>query len=369
LTKNYHTVKVPLGNRSYPIYIGANLLKNIGRLCVDHAIARSIVIITDENVGRRYLSIVKDSLEKKKFSVHTIILQPGEKQKSLPAAEKIYTKLLEWNIERNSTIIALGGGVIGDLAGFIAATYQRGIGFIQIPTSLLAQVDSSVGGKVGINHPLAKNMIGAFYQPQFVLADTSVLKTLPKREIICGMGEVVKYGVILDKRFFSFVEKNLNGALTGNKKVLSHIIRRSCELKAYVVSRDEKEQNLRAILNFGHTIGHALERAGKFSSLKHGEAILYGMIAETNIALESGMITIADRERLENLIQQIPIPSLSSLQLRNSELFNTMKKDKKVKDSSIRMTLPYTIGKISLPMNVDEQLIDRAIDYVKLYGV
>ncbi len=369
LTNNYHIVKVPLGNRSYPIYIGTNLLKNIGKLCVDHNVARTVVIITDENVARYYLPIVKRSLEKKKISEHSIVLPPGEWQKSLETAEKIYTKLLEWNVERNSTIIALGGGVVGDLAGFIAATYQRGIGFIQIPTTLLAQVDSSVGGKVGINHPLAKNMIGAFYQPQFVLADTTVLKTLPKREMICGMGEVVKYGVIIDKKFFTFIERNLNKALLGDKKILSHIIRRSCELKASVVSRDEKEQNLRAILNFGHTIGHALERAGKYSSLKHGEAILYGMIAETNIAFETGMISFASKERIERLIQQIPIPSLASLQLRNSELFETMRKDKKVKDNFIRMTLPHSIGTISMPMNVNDQLIDHAIDYVKLYGV
>ncbi len=369
LTTNSHIVKVPLGNRSYPIYIGANLLKNIGKLCAARNIAQTIVIITDENVARYYLPLVKGSLEKKKFIVHTIVLPPGERQKSLPTAEKIYTKLLEWNIERNSTIIALGGGVIGDLAGFVAATYQRGIGFIQIPTSLLAQVDSSVGGKVGINHPLAKNMIGAFYQPQFVLADISVLKTLPKRELICGMGEVVKYGIILDKNFFSFTEQNLSNALSGNKKILSHIIRRCCELKASVVSRDEKEQQVRAILNFGHTIGHALERAGKYTQLKHGEAILYGMIAETHIAFESAMISFADKERVECLIQKIPIPSLRSLRLRNTELFGTMRKDKKVKDGFIRMTLPYAIGKISMPMTVDEQLIDRALDYVKLYGL
>jgi len=369
LTKKYHIVNVPLGNRSYPIYIGTNLLKNIGELCIDHTIARTVVIITDENVARYYLPLVKRSLEKKKISVHSIVLPPGERQKSLETAEKIYTKLLGWNIERNSTIVALGGGVIGDLAGFIAATYQRGIGFIQIPTTLLAQVDSSVGGKVGINHPLAKNMIGAFHQPQFVLADTSVLKTLPKRELICGMGEAVKYGVILDKKFFSFIEQNLNKALLGEHTIVSHIIRRSCELKAYVVSRDEKEQNLRAILNFGHTIGHALEHAGKLSLLKHGEAILYGMIAETNIAFESGMISFADQERLERLIKRIPIPSLSPLRLKNAKLFETMRNDKKVKDGSIRMNLPYTIGKISLPMNVDERLIHRAIDYVKLVGV
>lgn len=369
LTNNSYIVKVPLGDRSYPIYIGANLLKNIGKLCVDHKVARTVVVITDKNVARYYLQMVKASLEKKNFFVRSIVLPPRERQKSLQTAEKIYTKLLEWNIERNSAIIALGGGVIGDLAGFIAATYQRGIGFIQIPTSLLAQVDSSIGGKVGINHPLAKNMIGAFFQPQFVLADTSVLKTLPKRELICGMGEVVKYGVILDKKFFSFIEQNLNKALSGDTKILSSIIRRCCELKAHVVSRDEKEQNVRTILNFGHTIGHALERAGKFTHLKHGEAILYGMIAETNIAFAAGMISFADKERMECLIQKIPIPSLRSLRLRNTELFGTMRKDKKVKDGFIRMTLPYAIGKISMPMTVDEQLIDRALDYVKLYGL
>ncbi len=368
LTKNIHIVKVPLGDRSYPVYIGVNLLKDIGKLCVAHSIARTIVIISDDNVAKHYLSLIQSSLKEKKFIVHSIVLPPGEKQKSLSTAEQIYTKLLEWNIERNSTIIALGGGVVGDLSGFIAATYQRGIGFIQIPTTLLAQVDSSVGGKVGINHPLAKNMIGAFYQPQFVLADSSVLKTLPKRELICGMGEVVKYGIILDKKFFAYIEQNLNKTLSRDKKVLSHIIRRCCELKAFIVSKDEKEQNLRAILNFGHTIGHALERAGKFSALKHGEAILYGMVAETKIALDSKMISFGDKERVEQLIQQIPIPSLTSLRLSHKELFETMRKDKKVKDGSIRMTLPFSIGKISLPRGVDDLLIDRAIDYVNLFG-
>lgn len=368
MIKKIHIVKVPLAERSYPIYIGTGLLRDAGKYFIRHRIGRSVVIVTDESVAKRYLSVLKKSLESKKFLLHIIVIPAGEKQKSLAAVEKIFTQLLLWNIERSSTIVALGGGVIGDLAGFIASTYQRGIGFVQIPTTLLAQVDSSVGGKVGINHPLAKNMIGAFYQPIFVLADTSVLKTLPKRELICGMGEVVKYGIILDRKLFDGTERLLNQALQGDQHILQQLIKRSCELKAYVVSNDEKEQNLRAILNFGHTIGHALEQSGNYRFLKHGEAILYGMIAETQIAFELNLISLIEKERIEQLIQRIPIPSLTPMRLKNSILLETMKKDKKIKDGSIRMTLPLKIGKVTLPMNVSKPSVVSSIEYVKLYG-
>lgn len=369
MTRTAHTVTVPLGDRTYPIYIGNNLLQNAGKYFIRHHIGRTLIIVTDENVARRYLHPIIKSLKKKNYSVQTIILPPGEKLKSLETAGKIFSQLLLWNIERSATIIALGGGVIGDLAGFVAATYQRGIGFVQIPTTLLAQVDSSVGGKVGINHPLAKNMIGAFYQPAFVLADTSVLRTLPKRELICGMGEVVKYGIIMDRQFFEYVERYLVNALAGDEKILTHIIERSCELKAVVVSKDEKEGHLRAILNFGHTIGHALEHSGHYGFLRHGEAILYGMIAETQIAFELKMISFEQKERIEQMIQRIPIPSLAPLKLKYSKLITAIKKDKKVKDGSIRMTLPLKIGKVSLPMSVAEPFVQQSIEYVKIFGI
>ena len=368
MTRSEHTVKVPLGDRSYPIYIGNGVLKNAAKYFKNHRIGKSLVIIADTAVARLYLPSVKRNLIAGNFSVLSIILPAGEDQKSLHTVEKIFTQLLQWNIERTATIVALGGGVIGDLAGFIASSYQRGIGFVQIPTTLLAQVDSSVGGKVGINHPLAKNMIGAFYQPAFVLADTAVLKTLPKRERICGVGEIIKYGIILDRKFFEFLEGSLEGALSGDHEILTHIVRRCCELKSFVVSHDEKEENLRAILNFGHTVGHALEHAGKYGYLKHGEAILYGMIAETQIAYEMKMISLSEKERIEQMIQRIPIPFLAPLRLKLPALIASMKKDKKVKNGVIRMTLPTKIGKVTLPVNIAEQLVQRSIEYVKLYG-
>lgn len=371
LTKKMYTaavVKVPLGDRTYPIYIGNDLLQRIGTYFRRHGISRKIVIITDTTVARLYLRVLRSGLQKSGIIVHSVIVPPGENQKSLQRAERIYTQLLKWNIDRSGTIVALGGGVIGDLAGFVAATYQRGIPFVQIPTTLLAQVDSSVGGKVGVNHTFAKNMIGAFYQPKFVLADTSVLKTLPRRELVCGLGEVIKYGIILDKKFYSFTEKNLNRALRTDVEVLHSMVKRSCQLKAFVVSRDERESGLRAILNFGHTIGHSLEHAGGYSTLKHGEAILYGMIAETYIALSRSMISAASKKRIEQCIVGIPLPRLSSIQTSFSSLVRTMLMDKKTKDGTIRMVLPYRIGKVSLPIPVHGDTIRAAVKYLKEYA-
>ncbi len=368
LTKTTHTaavVNVPLGNRSYPIYIGTGLLQRTGVFFRRHGISKKIVIITDTTVARLYLRVVTSALQKSGFTVCPIIIPPGENQKKLRRAERIFTKLLKWNIDRSATIVALGGGVIGDLAGFVAATYQRGIALVQIPTTFLAQVDSSIGGKVGVNHVLAKNMIGAFYQPKFVLADTSVLKTLPRREIVCGLGEVIKYGIILDKKFFSFTEKNLSHALRSDTHVLQSLVKRSCQLKAYVVSRDEREGGFRAILNFGHTIGHALEHAGGYSYLKHGEAILYGMVGETHIARSCSMITATVKERVEQCIAGIPLPKLSSLKISFSSLVGTMLMDKKTKNGMIRMVLPYSIGKVSLPIAVSVDSIHAAVKYVK----
>lgn len=362
------TVQVPLGKRTYPIYIGSGLLKNAGAYFKKHEISKTVIIISDKSVAALYLRTVEKSLKKSGFKVRSIVIPAGESQKNLTRAENIYTQLLQWKIERSCTIAALGGGVIGDLAGFIAATYQRGVGFIQIPTTLLAQVDSSVGGKVGINHSLAKNMIGAFYQPKFVLADTSVLKTLPRREIVCGLGEIIKYGIILDKKFFTFSKTNLTKALNADSEVLGAMVKRSCELKAYVVSKDEREQNLRAILNFGHTIGHALERAGKYSYFKHGEAILYGMVAETELAHALSMISTNEKRNIEAVISSVVLPRLSALKLSEQALIDTMLMDKKAKDGNVRMVLPYRIGKVSLPIPVSKKAIRNSINYLKEYA-
>jgi len=368
LTKRYHTVTVPLGDRSYPIIIGAGILRHAGTFFTKHGINRTVVIITDENVARRHLATLTKSLRENTFTVHSIIIPSGEQQKRLKSAERIYTELLKKKIDRSAVIVALGGGVIGDLAGFVAATYQRGIGFVQIPTTLLAQVDSSVGGKVGINHPMAKNMIGAFYQPQLVLADPSVLATLPKREMISGMGEVIKYGMIIDPKFFRYVEQFLDRAFARDPKVLAEMIRKCCILKSFVVAADEKEAHLRAILNFGHTIGHALEHAGKYGALRHGEAILYGMVAEAHIAFRNGMLSFREKVRLEQLVHRLPLPSLTPLRLKPAALMTTMMNDKKTLNGTIRMPLTSAIGTVMLPSNVDRQFILDAIDYVKVYG-
>lgn len=368
LTKKVHTITVPLGERTYPIYIGEGLLRRAGELFHRHRIGRNVVIITDSTVARHHGAMLERSLRAAEFSVHTIVIPPGEQQKRLATAERIYTELLERHTDRSATIVALGGGVIGDLAGFVAATYQRGIGFVQIPTTLLAQVDSSVGGKVGVNHPLAKNMIGAFYQPLFVIADPLVLRTLPKREMISGLGEVIKYGVILDARFFGFVERSLDKAFARNAAVLAEMVRTSCLLKAYVVATDEKEQHLRAILNFGHTIGHALEHAGRYAALKHGEAILYGMVAEARIACWLGMIDERQVDRLEALVQALPLPSLTPLRLRPAALLKTMMKDKKTLQGNIRMPLPSAIGTVQLPSVVEQPFIERSIAHLTVYG-
>lgn len=368
LSKHPHIVNVSLGKRSYPIYIGEQLLRAAGALMRKQGIGPAVVIITDQQVHRRYGALLEKYLKKDSYVVRTIVLPSGEQQKSFETANKLYTQLLRWNIERSAAIVAFGGGVIGDLAGFVASTYQRGIGFVQIPTTLLAQVDSSVGGKVGINHPIAKNMIGSFYQPGLVIADTTVLTSLPKREMICGLGEVVKYGMILDKKLFSYLELHLESIFNRDVDSLSHIIQRSCELKAHVVANDEREANLRAILNFGHTIGHALEHAGKYGMLKHGEAVLYGMVAETFIAAARGMISLRDVERLERLIQRLPIPSLEKLKLNNASLIATMTSDKKTINGAIRISLPKRIGNVMLPVPVDLPSLHRALDYVKAYG-
>lgn len=361
-------MRVSLGRRSYPIAIGIGLLQRSGAMLKNHVRSKNVVIITDSHVAGFYLRTVERSLHNSGFIVHSIVIPPGERQKNLQRAESIYTQLLKWKIDRSATMIALGGGVIGDLAGFVAATYQRGVGFVQIPTTLLAQVDSSVGGKVGVNHPMAKNMIGAFYQPQFVIADISVLRTLPKRELICGLGEVIKYGIILDKKFFAFTEKNLTKAINGDPDILRTMVKRCCQIKSYVVSHDERESGLRAILNFGHTIGHAVEHAGHYSFLKHGEAVLYGMIAETYIAHMQAMISKATKEQIVHLISAVPLPKLSALNISFLTMLDTMVMDKKTKDGKIRMVLPSSIGKVSLPIPVSTGSIRKALTYLKEYA-
>jgi 3-dehydroquinate synthase len=358
------TIRVSLGSRSYPIHIGTNLLSSVGLFFRRHGMPKTTVIITDSHVAKLYLHRVERSLASSGFTVHSIIVPPGEGQKNLKRADAIYSTLLRWKVERHSTIVALGGGVIGDLAGFIASTYQRGVRFVQLPTTLLAQVDSSVGGKVGINHALGKNMVGSFYQPAFVAADITTLSTLPSREVVCGLGEVVKYGIIMDKKFFSYAVKNIDAALSKNRSVLARLVAECCRMKAYVVEHDEREKNLRAILNFGHTIGHALEHAGGYRLLKHGEAILLGMVAETFAALELGLIKRSEAGKIENAILSVPLPHKAGLKFSAPSLLATMRVDKKVSNGNIRMVFPQKVGRVTLPVTVDEKTILASLSYL-----
>lgn len=353
-------IEVDLGDRSYPIYVGSECIEDLGPVCRSHHIPDRIVLISDRNVAKLYLEPVAESLTRSDFHVTSIIIPPGENQKSLKTATKVYSEMLLSGVGRSSAIAALGGGVIGDFSGFIAATYHRGLKFIQIPTTLLSQVDSSIGGKVAVNHPLGKNMIGAFYQPVFVWVDLDFLSTLPKREIVCGLGEIVKYGIIEDPALFTFIEENLEALLKLEKSKILHVQHRCSSIKAQLTAEDEKEQGRRAILNCGHTIGHALEAASGYRLLKHGEAVLLGLVAESFIAHEKGLLQTHEYNRIRALIGRIPIKiKFSSLDL--SKVIKTMEHDKKSLSGKKRFVLPIQIGATKVVDSVDRALIRKSL--------
>ncbi len=356
-------IDVSLGERSYPIYFGNGLTSSFAPICQQHGIPRRVVIITDSNVANHYLKPLEDNLRHFDFVVSSIIIPPGENQKSLHRAQAIFTSLLKEAVGRNSAIVAIGGGVIGDLAGFVAATYQRGVVLVQVPTTLLSQVDSSVGGKVAVNHPLGKNMIGAFYQPRLVWIDADTLQTLPKREIVCGLGEVVKYGIIFDSEFFSSLETNLEKILSLDPPTMLSIQARCCELKAHVVSKDEREQGLRMVLNFGHTVGHALEAAGNYRVLKHGEAVLLGMLAESFIAREMGLLPADAYERIERTIRRLPVKWNNAL-FSPARILKAMTRDKKSVEGKPRFVLPIRMGEVQIVDEVEDSLIHASLRYI-----
>jgi 3-dehydroquinate synthase len=271
--------------------------------------------------------------------------------------------MLEKGIGRHAAIIALGGGVVGDLAGFVAAIYQRGIQFIQVPTTLLAQVDSSVGGKVAVNHPLGKNMLGAFYQPAFVWSDIAALKTLPEREISCGIGEIIKYGVISDEKLFRYLEENLEQLLRLEADAVMHVLARCCEIKSEIVEKDERESGLRMVLNFGHTVAHALEAAGKYKALKHGEAVLLGMVAESVLARELGMLDEAAFQRIERLVNRVPSRKMPK-GIKPSALLETMGRDKKAVGGKKRFVLPTAIGAVRVVEEVETALLSASVKHI-----
>lgn len=337
---------------SYDIVIGTRL-KQMAKDILSLKLGSKYFVITDTNVAKLYGKSFSQMLPSSKL----LTIPPGEQSKNRKTKELLENQLLSFKAGRDSVIIALGGGVIGDLAGFVAATLHRGVPYIQIPTTLLAQVDSSIGGKVAVDHPLGKNLIGAFYQPKKVYIDVSVLKTLPEKEFINGMAEVIKYGAILDEKLFTYLENHRNELLKRKNHVLVKIIKRCCELKRDIVQKDERETGLRRILNFGHTIGHAVELISNYK-VPHGYAIAIGMVAESKISVSMGLLSGLDFSRLANLLLQYKLPITFSRKLNATELFNATLQDKKVRNGIVHYTLIERIGKakVGVPLNTSKAI-------------
>ncbi len=331
---------ISLGERSYPILIGAGILA-AAEVVSSHIKARDLLIVTNDRVAPLYLDRLRSSLPGKRLAA--VILPDGESHKTLETVGKVFDALTAERMNRDAAIVALGGGVVGDIAGFAAACYQRGIDYIQVPTTLLAQVDSSVGGKTGVNHPAGKNLIGAFHQPRCVIADPEVLKTLPEREYRSGLAEVVKYGLIRDPEFFAWLEGHPGELLARDPAALSRAIRRSCELKAEIVGIDEREHGLRAILNLGHTFGHAIETATGYGTWLHGEAVAAGMVLAADLSIRLGWMSSKDYQRTVALLQRLELP-VTAPKIGASRALELMGMDKKVLAGKLRLVLMKSMG-------------------------
>ena len=352
-------VNVELQERRYPILIGSGLLQDERSYPVKRG--ERVMIVTNPTVAQFYLDTVTFALKKRGCEVDHVLLPDGEKYKTLESLNLIFTALLQGNHGRDTTIIALGGGVIGDVAGFAAASYQRGVRLIQIPTTLLSQVDSSVGGKTAVNHELGKNMIGAFYQPSMVIIDTHTLGTLPKREVNAGLAEVIKYGAILDYEFFEWLEAHIDDLVALNNESLQHCIARCCQIKADVVARDETEKGDRALLNLGHTFGHAIETHLGYGNWLHGEAVSTGMMMAAALSEQLGDISVADVSRLEKLLARANLPTLSPDSIQPEDYLPHMMRDKKVLAGKLRLVLLKSLGQAYIATDTDKDLVLNAI--------
>jgi len=350
-------LQVSLGERSYPIFIGPGLLGD-SDLLVNSIPAAQVLIVSNETVAPLYLSKLEQALASKQK--HMLILPDGEEEKSLSTLSRIVDELVATGFHRDACLVALGGGVIGDLTGFAAACYQRGIDYVQVPTTLLAQVDSSVGGKTAVNHPKAKNMIGAFHQPLCVLADTDTLATLSEREFSAGLAEVIKHGLILEDAFFFWLEDHIADVLAQNPDALTYLVRRSCEIKAAIVAEDEFEKGRRALLNLGHTFGHALESLSGYGKWLHGEAVAIGIAMAARTSMELGMIKPADCNRIQSLIVQAGLPVTAS-GIEPDALIELMHLDKKARAQGLKMVLLEGIGRGVLHNAPDELILKSAI--------
>ena len=353
------TLRVELGERAYAIHIGEHLLSDAA-LVTPHLDLPKVAIVTNTTVAPLYLQQLSDALRAQGVEVISIVLEDGERYKVWSTLNRIYDALLERRCERKTTLIALGGGVIGDLAGFAAATYMRGIPFIQVPTTLLAQVDSSIGGKTGINHPLGKNMIGAFYQPRLVLADTAVLASLPPRELSAGLAEVIKHGFVRDEGFVAWLEQNVEKLRACDPLALAHAIRRCCEIKATVVAEDERESGVRALLNFGHTFGHAIESGLGYGKWLHGEAVAAGMVMAADLSRRMGFIAQADVDRIVVLLKRAGLPTAQP-GIAPARLLELMAVDKKTEGGKLRFVLLDRIGVASIRDQPPTGLLQQAL--------
>jgi len=355
-------VKIELGKNSYEICIGSGLLLRVGLWLKEKKFSGKAVIITDTTIRGLYADILERGLATAGFTVTVLEVPPGEEQKTLANAGRLYQKLAEVFTERTSPVLALGGGVIGDLAGFVAATYMRGVPLIQVPTTLLAMADSSIGGKTAVDHGTLKNMVGAFYQPSLVVADLDTLKTLPKEELSNGMAEVIKHAAIKDKGFFDFLEKNIDGAMSLNAAVLGNILEKNVRIKASVVEADEKESDLRRILNYGHTIGHAVETVTDFK-IKHGQAVAIGMVAAAKISERLGFLREEDVNQLELLLHEAGL-SVRMPEFNRDEkekLLNVISHDKKIVDDKIMFVLLKSLGNAIISDKVNTGLIEEVL--------
>ena len=354
------TLTVELGPRSYPIHIGPGLLGEAG-LYTPHLRGHQVLVVTNEVVAPLYLDTVRRALDAVP-QVETVILPDGEATKTLETVNGIFDALLRHRFDRQCTLVALGGGVVGDITGFAAACYQRGVDFIQVPTTLLAQVDSSVGGKTGVNHPLGKNMIGAFHQPRCVIADTDTLNTLDERQLSAGLAEVIKYGLIRDADFLAWLEDHMDRLRARDARALAHAIATSCRNKAEVVAADEREAGTRALLNLGHTFGHAIETGMGYGTWLHGEAVGAGMVMAAELSHRLGWLDAAEVDRVRRLVAAAGLPVAGPAELDAGRMLELMAVDKKAQQGRLRLVLLRALGRAELVADVPEPLIREAIE-------
>ena len=354
------TINVSLPERLYPIHIGPGILDH-PQLYSPHIRGSTVVVITNTTIEPLYADQLKSAISSI-AEVKTFVLPDGETHKHLNTVNSIFDFMLAIPCDRQTTVVALGGGVVGDIAGFAASCYQRGVAYLQVPTTLLAQVDSSVGGKTGVNHPLGKNMIGAFHQPQCVIADTNTLTTLPDRELKAGLAEVIKYGAICDAEFFSWLELNIDSVLNRDAEKLAYVIERSCQNKSRVVEEDERESGIRAILNFGHTFGHAIEAWLNYEQWLHGEAVAVGMVIGAGFSARLKMIDTSQAERISALIERTGLPTRPPAGMSTDDFLELMKLDKKVQSNTIRLILLKQIGEAVITSEYPENELRSTLD-------